>query len=82
MGESMASTLKDQLAKDASLLAARDERGWTLLHHEALAGNTATVKVLLEAGADPNAVTDRGMTPLQLAESLAWDRVVALLNHK
>ena len=43
MSEAMASSLKDQLAKDLSLVSAKDERGWTLLHQEALAGSSATV---------------------------------------
>jgi ankyrin repeat protein len=46
----------------------------------ALAGSTSNVKILLEHGADPNAVTDNGMTPLQLAHSLGWEKVVALLS--
>jgi uncharacterized protein YegJ (DUF2314 family) len=82
MSEAMASSLKEQLAKDPSLVASKDDRGWAFLHQEALAGNFATVKVLLEAGADPNAVTNHGMTPVQLARSLGWDKVVALLGHK
>jgi uncharacterized protein YegJ (DUF2314 family) len=81
MSESMAASLKDQLAKDPTLLTSKDDLGWTLLHQEALAGNTATVKVLLEAGADPKAPTDDGMTPLQLANSLHWDKVAALLSQ-
>jgi ankyrin repeat protein len=48
----------------------------------ALAGSTAVVKVLLEAGADPNAVSDDGKTPLQPAGSLGWDKVAALLVSK
>ena len=56
-------------------------RGWTLLHQEALAGSAATVKVLLEAGADPNARTDDGITPLELARSLGWEKVAALLTR-
>jgi ankyrin repeat protein len=52
------------------------------LHHQALAGSLATVKILLEFDADVNAVTDRGMTPLQLAKSLGWDKVVALLKSR
>jgi uncharacterized protein YegJ (DUF2314 family) len=82
MSESMASSLKEQLAKDPSLVSAKDDRGWTFLHQEALAGSTATVKVLLAAGADRDAVTDHGMTALQLARSLGWDNVVALLADK
>jgi uncharacterized protein YegJ (DUF2314 family) len=82
MSENMAPSLKEQLAKDPSLLSATDDRGWTLLHQLALAGSTAGVKVLLEAGADPNAVTEHGMTPFQLAQSLGWEKVVALLANK
>jgi uncharacterized protein YegJ (DUF2314 family) len=79
MSENMAASLKEQLEKDPSLVTATDDRGWTLLHQEALAGSAPTVKVLLAAGADPNAVTNHGMTPLQLAKSLGWENVVALL---
>lgn len=82
MSVNMASSLREQLAKDPPLMSAKDDRGWTLLHQEALAGSSATVKVLLAAGADPGAVTSDGMTPLQLARSLGWDKVVTLLEHK
>lgn len=82
MSENMAPSLKQQLAKDSSFVSSKGDNGWTLLHHQALAGSVATVKVLLEAGADPDAQTDDGKTALQLAQSLGWDRVVALLAPK
>jgi uncharacterized protein YegJ (DUF2314 family) len=82
MSENMASSLKDHLAKDPSLVSATDDRGWTLLHQEALAGSGPTVKVLLEAGADPEALTAHGKTALQLARSLGWENVVALLSQR
>ncbi len=80
MSVNMAASLKEQLAKDPSLVSTKSDRGWTLLHQEALAGSAPTVKVLLEAGADPNAVTEHGMTPVQLARSLGWEKVAALLT--
>jgi ankyrin repeat protein len=82
MSENMAASLKEQLAKNRSLVSAKGERGWTLLHPEALAGSAATVKVLLEAGADSKEETDDGMTPAELAKSLGWDKVVALLTAR
>jgi uncharacterized protein len=82
MSDNMAPSLKQQLAKDSSFVSSKDDNGWTLLHHQALAGSVATVKVLLEAGADTDARTDDGKTPLQLAQSLGWNRVVALLTGK
>jgi uncharacterized protein YegJ (DUF2314 family) len=82
MSVSMAASLKEQLAKDPSLVSSTNDRGWTLLHQEALAGSAPTVKVLLEAGADATRRTNDGKTPLQLAQSLRWDNVVALLTSR
>jgi ankyrin repeat protein len=80
MSVNMAASLKKQLAKDPSLISSTNDRGWTLLHHEALAGSAPTVMALLEARADPTSQTNDGKTPLQLAQSLGWDNVVALLT--
>ena len=60
----------------------KDQRLCTFLHLHALAGSTVTVKVLLEGGADPNAVADNGMTPRQLARGLGRDNVAALLVRR
>jgi ankyrin repeat protein len=64
------------------LVSTSDDRGWTLLHQESLAGNAATVRALLDAGADPKVKTHDGMTPLQLAQSLGWENVAALLRSR
>ncbi len=39
------------------------------LHHAAQSQDDATVRLLLEAGADPNVLNDEGQTPLAVAES-------------
>jgi uncharacterized protein YegJ (DUF2314 family) len=80
MSENMAPALREQLTESPELVKNRDDRGWTFLHQFALAGSCAAVQILLEFGADPRATTDDGDTPLQLARSLQWDKVAALLT--
>lgn len=80
--EAMAANVKEMVAKNPAMLSKRDDNGWTCLHHDALAGNAAIVQILLEAGADPQAKTNHGMTPIQLARSLGWEKVAALLAHQ
>ncbi|MBX9696227.1 MAG: DUF2314 domain-containing protein [Cyanobacteria bacterium] len=82
MSESMAESLKDSLSRNPAMVYEKDDRGWTLLHQEALAGNTATVKVLLEHGADPKLRTDHGMTARDLAQTLQWNQLMLLLSEK
>jgi ankyrin repeat protein len=80
MSENCAPAIRKQIAEDPSTLEFRDDEGWMALHHEALGGNLAVVKVLLEAGADRHAKTNDGRTPLDLAKSLRWEKVIAALT--
>ncbi len=82
MSENMAPALAEKLREDPTMLHSKDENDWTMLHEQALAGSAATVRVLLAAGADRHAVTKQGWTPLQLAKSLKWDNVIALLEAR
>ena len=79
MSVNMAPAFEAQLAKDPSLVHQKNEKGWTFLHDESLAGSAPTVEVLLKCGADPNAMTNQGATPMKLAKVFGWDKVVALL---
>jgi len=58
--------------------------GATALHHVVKAGFIQTIRVLLERGADPNALDDRGRTPLdwltQAAKSVDRNAVRDVLN--
>lgn len=82
LSANLAASLREHLAKDPALASMKGHNGWTLLHQEASAGSAPTVSILLEAGADPNALTNSGMTPLDLVRTLGWDAVVELLERR
>jgi ankyrin repeat protein len=55
---------------------------WTALMHAARNGKLRTAEVLLGAGADPNAVSDRGKTALGLARENERREMIALLESR
>lgn len=57
-----------------------DENDMTLLHFAAAAGKNDLIPTLLEAGADPNARTRIGETPLDLALAYGYSKAVRLLQ--
>jgi len=62
---------------------ARDDSGFTPLHHASAAGTLAVVELLLENGADVNAVNElinKKMTPLYMAVWFDMPRVAAMLR--
>ena len=59
--------LQQELARDRRAIERKDLDGNTPLHIAALDGWTEAVRVLLDAGADPNGVNARGHTPVHLA---------------
>ena len=82
MAVNCAPAIRKQLRPDPSLARIRDDRGWTQLHHFALAGSRLCVQAMLDSGADPAAKTAHGMTALDLARSLGWEDVAATLLVK
>jgi len=67
------------ITEKPSLLGVKDEDGYTALHRASYSGNTQAVRLLLNAGADPAAVTDEGWTPLHSASRWNCSDCVQLL---
>lgn len=78
----MLGKLHESLQADLPAWTAPDANGWTMLHHEALAGNLGVVKVLLEHGADPAAKTADGRTVAMLARQGGWEPVAEFLEKR
>ena len=60
-------------------LNARDESGYTVLHHATVITDTAVIRLLLEAGADPSVRSYDDHTPLQFALRHRNSAVAAVL---
>jgi len=81
MSESMASGFASVLEDNKESFFELGPDGLNALHSLALGGSSACVKVLLAAGADPSVKTSKGKTARELAQSMGWPRVVALLKN-
>lgn len=80
MSINMKDSLIDFLKKNPGELTYKDERGYTLLHRETIAGNRTSVEVLLNAGFDKDAMTHTEKNALDFARQLDWADIVALLK--
>ncbi|MBG86917.1 MAG: hypothetical protein CMO80_08465 [Verrucomicrobiales bacterium] len=73
-------SLRKHVQENPGFVADVDETGWAELHRESLAGNLASVKLLVEHGADPRTKTRHGLNAIELARALAWEEVAAYLE--
>lgn len=71
--------LRDRLLLDPSMVDARGEYG-TLLNAAAYNGQMASVRVLVELGADRSARNAAGLTPAEVAEARGHGEVAAFLR--
>jgi len=80
MSINMAEAWREQFESGEAQPFATSPDGWSMLHTHAFAGNTSVVKLLLEMGQDPQAKTNHGKTPLDLAEVFNWIDTAELLR--
>lgn len=53
----------------------------SILYEAVSLGQTDAVRILIEAGANPNVITIKGKTPLQVAQSARYDEIARLLRN-
>ena len=82
MALNMVQKVEAEIRANPSQLRSLDARGWTWLHEEVLSGNAAIVEILLRHGADREAKTLDGFTPLALATTWGWSRIAAMLRAR
>lgn len=80
MSKNMKEQYQELLQKDKSHLTMVNDKGYSLLHHEAIAGNRTCVEVLLEFGIDKTLKTQTGKTALDFAKEMGWDHIVEILE--
>lgn len=76
----MESSILQQLHANPNLVHAVDNRGWSLLHHHALAGSRHIVRALLKAGANPFLPTPEGHLPRNLAKVMHWRQAMSIIS--
>lgn len=80
MSKNMREKVAEHLQQHPAEVNGVDEKGYTLLHKEAIAGNRTLIEELLAAGADPSLKTTNGKTALDFAKALNWEHIIPLLE--
>ena len=80
MSVNMAEEWRDFFKENPEQITVTNEKGLTLLHREAIAGNKTSIEVLLELGADKTVKTIQGKTALDYAKIMNWEHLIDLLS--
>jgi len=82
MSINMRDKMKEMLTEYPAEVTHVDEKGYTLLHKEVIAGNKTSVEALLDMGADVNIKTGNGYTALDFAKKFRWEHIIPLLERE
>lgn len=80
MSKNMKEKMAEFLQQNPGEINGQDEDGISLLHRETISGNLSSVEVLLQMGADKNAATKTGKTPLDYAKQMKWEHLIPVLE--
>lgn len=76
----MSESIEEYIKQDPASVTVAGSNDLTLLHDFTLIGSSEGVEIALKYGADVNAKTATGKTPLALANQMGWDNVTEILT--
>lgn len=80
MSINMKSKIEEYFVANPKIVDDIDDRGFSLLHGEAIAGNKTVAEVLLKHGANRTIKSPTGKTAYDYAVQLGWDHMITLLK--
>jgi uncharacterized protein YegJ (DUF2314 family) len=80
MSKNMKEKLIEFLKENPNEITNADENGLTLFHKETIAGNLASIEVLISLGVDKKVMTKSGETALELAKKMNWEHLIPILE--
>jgi uncharacterized protein YegJ (DUF2314 family) len=82
MCTNMLAKIEEHFKADPSQANSTDDRGWRILHHEALAGNLGIVRMLVRYGAEIGARTPDARSAINLARTIGWEEIATYLEYE
>ena len=80
MSKNMQANFAEYLKENLGILTEKDDKGYSILHLETIAGNASIIEVLRQFGIDINDKTDSGRTAMDFAKLLNWTHIMPLIS--
>lgn len=80
MSISMKEKAREFIKENPESVPSKDDKGLTMLHNEAIAGNKGIIEVLLGMGADKNNKSINGKKAIDYAKLMGWTHIVSILE--
>ena len=80
MSKNMQANFAEYLKENLGILTEKDDKGYSILHRETIAGNASIIEVLRQFGIDINDKTDSGRTAMDFAKLLNWTHIMPLIS--
>lgn len=81
MSKNMKEKFATFLTENPDKLILKDDKGYSILHKETIAGNGSTIEVLKQFKVNIHDMTNSGKTAIDFARNLNWAHIIPLLEN-